>query len=145
MDRDLLRDEDKPYAAEVVKYLTTRGLRVELGGGAARGDQQYQDIDLLARGKHSDIVEAFRGLLRMHGVEDPFPERAVGTGLEYQIQHEGSEVQYFGMIVDERIKVKVDDTVVDISLRSEPYQVYDSTTETKLDRPKLEYYLWLKA
>ena len=117
MNLDLLRDEDKLYAAEVVQYLTAKGLRVELGGGAARGDKQYDDIDLLVRGTPQQIADAYRGLIKRAGSKNSFPEEAA-YGLEYRVELLGTETRYFHTTVDERVTIEVGETTIDVSFKS---------------------------
>ena len=118
MDTLKLREQDQPYVNEVVDYLTEKGLTVELAGGATRGDRQYDDVDLLARGSSNQVASAVFGLQRTPQEQSKFPVRS-NDGLEYQVEHIGGPTMYVGNLVDERFDIQIGNTKVDLCLKVE--------------------------
>jgi hypothetical protein len=117
MDVSKLRENDKQYVNEVVDYLRNQGLDVKLAGSAQKGDKQYGDVDLLARGSLNQVASAVFGLQKTSPVEsEHFPAKAI-DGLEYQINHVGGPTKYVGNKVNERFDIKIRDTKVDLSLK----------------------------
>ncbi len=117
MDTKKLREQDQPYVAEVVNYLTQKGLAVELAGGATRGDGQYDDVDLLARGSLTQVASAVFGLQKTSlGEQEHFPAKS-NDGLEYQVDHIGGPTNYVGNQVEERFDIQIGNTKVDLSFK----------------------------
>ena len=118
MDTSKLREQDVRYVNEVVKYLTERELEVELGGSALKGDREYNDVDLLAKGDIWAVTDVTSGLMGLEARTDPFPECSA-DGSEYHVEHVGGRMSYVDNLVDERFDIQAGDTRIDLCLKTQ--------------------------
>jgi len=116
MNTSKLRENDVLYVNEVISYLQERELDVELAGSALKGDRKYKDVDLLARGSSEAVTDATSGLAGFCVRTEPFPKRAA-DGLEYNVRHVSGPKMYVGNTIDERFKIEVGQTKIDLCLQ----------------------------
>ncbi len=114
-DLSLLKAKDVPFFVEVVDFLRSRGLKVEVRGSAVNNaingrPREYHDIDILATGSLHTRTEAERAL--RHRAADTFSggttvQNVCGTG------------PYVLVEVDGRYILKNGSTTIDVSLADE--------------------------
>ncbi|MBR9691793.1 hypothetical protein GOV06_03315 [Candidatus Woesearchaeota archaeon] len=114
-DHEKLRTQDVPYTELVMDYVRSKGLAVRLGGSAAEGNIDYNDVDILAIGLNKDVLKAVRGLERLVKTK-PLPKKT-NDGVSIRVDRVGQNEKYLNDNVDHRYNIKIGSTDIDLCLK----------------------------